>query len=618
MAQYDGMAKGSLQSGDAVRFVATVIATADVDLMALARTYETAISGDALRERLGLVIGVNGRTDRERKVVEAVEEFASSWEREGTFSVSVTGFTWRQPNPGRVAAGGLKEIPYGALREAVVRDTLTRQMLDRLKPDAAHEVYLHIGDADVRDMVKDGRPLFDRATAKLAELAHEREDMYPELVSGGYTLPEGPAKNAADLDLRVRDAMARSDARAIYFPEPNTFVRVRLDGSRGLEKKIGFGTKDGNSFSYEAREGERLLDSVVATRRETWWDREHRMVVFDSALSLVTDGGRIARDVDGSHESLLKGLTQSHANRKTWTEQVERYIVLHHGHVLASDAQVGKTLAAIAFHGVRADGTRLEELDEGRFRKAVKVELASVARASGGSDTKAFRQLARLATLTYKALVSGVNNRLEQSVSSSGPRAEGAGDGEAAARITQTLHHEFDELRAGNPADRPVDYRLSDEPPSLRGQRRTAAQALAEEQRQLMVIRAGIRGGFDDLGPHFAGAFKTATPKLRLALKELQDRRKEILNDYPYKIGARGGLLAKNDAYRAFASEMLDRLSRELAGRKPTPALAEVLGTLDAIRSVGQPPSGSGVPHLSPPVTFFVAQKRGSRPPGPA
>ncbi|MDX2710210.1 hypothetical protein PV350_46725, partial [Streptomyces sp. PA03-6a] len=93
VAQYDGMAKGSLQAGKDVRFVATVIATADTDLLKLAQTYGKAFGKESLGERLGLVIGVNG-TDKEAEITSAVRKFAQQWDKEGDFSVRVTGFSW--------------------------------------------------------------------------------------------------------------------------------------------------------------------------------------------------------------------------------------------------------------------------------------------------------------------------------------------------------------------------------------------------------------------------------------------------------------------------------------------------------------------------------------------
>ncbi|MGW3248930.1 hypothetical protein, partial [Streptomyces sp. NPDC001070] len=426
VAQYDGAAKGSLQGGEGTRFVATVIATPDTDLLKLAKTYGTAFTDKSVvGERLGLVIGVNGRAGTETQIADTVRKFSRQWEREGNFEVSVTGFTWRQPDPKLVAAGAQKEIPYGALREAVVRDDLTRGMLNKVKLNAEGEVYLHVGDADVKSMVVGGKPLFERAAAKIETLT-EQNGSAPEMVSGGYTLPGGAAKNAADLDLAVRDAMAKTDARAIYFPEPNTFVRVDPANSLGLEKDIRFGEVSGRAISYEAREGERLLDSLVKNRRHLWQGRENQAVVFDSDLALVTDGERIALEVGDDSQSLLTGLTQSHANQKTWTEQMEHYLELHHPGVLAKDQHVAKSLAAIAFHDIRLDGTELRVMKGTELTTALKGELTAVRSATGGvNDT--FKQLVQMSIDTRNALVTGINKRLlPQSVSAAAPAAAGS------------------------------------------------------------------------------------------------------------------------------------------------------------------------------------------------
>ncbi|MFD8079827.1 hypothetical protein ACFV3E_45395, partial [Streptomyces sp. NPDC059718] len=432
LAQYDGMAKGALQAGDGTRFVATVIATPDTDLLTLAKTYGKAFGKESLGERLGLVIGVNGRAGTETAIADTVRKFAQAWEKEGDFAVSVTGYTWHQPDPKLVAAGAQKEIPYGALREAVIRDDLTRGMLDKVRLNAGGEVYLHVGDADVKSLVVGGKPLFERAAAKIESLSAEN-GLAPEMVSGGYTLPEGVAKNAADLDLAVRDAMAKTDARTIYFPEPNTFIRVDTANSLGLEKDIRFGEISGETISYEAREGERLLDSLVKNRRHLWQGRENQAVVFDSGLALVTDGDRIALGVGNDPRSILNGLTQSHANPKTWTEQIEHYLKLHHPDVLVKDGNAGKSLAAIAFHEIQADGTTtLAKLEVKELGTARKAEWKALIKATG-DDKVTFKQLIDMAVDTRNALVDGINKNLPQSVSAAAPAASGSarltGDG---------------------------------------------------------------------------------------------------------------------------------------------------------------------------------------------
>ncbi|MET9879504.1 hypothetical protein ABZZ36_33490 [Actinacidiphila glaucinigra] len=456
VAQYDGAAKGSLQGGEGTRFVATVIATPDTDLLKLAQMYGTAFGKESLGERLGLVIGVNGRVGKEAEIVDTVRKFAQQWEKEGDFSVSVSGFTWEQPNPQLLKDGGQKMVPYGALREAVVRDDLTRGMLDRLKLNAKGEVYLHVGDADVKSMVVRGEPLFDRAAAKIETLTG-RNGSAPEMVSGGYTLPEGVAKNAADLDLAVRDAMAKTDTRAIYFPEPNTFVRVDPDNTLGLEKDIRFGEVSDRFVSYEAREGERLLDSSLKNRGFQWRGRENQGFVFDSHLALVTDGERIAKEVGDDPRAILSGLTQSHANPKTWTEQIERYIKLHHPDVLAKDPNVGRNLSAIAFHEIQVDGTtRLMTMTRKELAKALPAEAGALLKVAEDFPTTV-RQLLEMAVDTRNALVDGINKHLPKSVSPSAPSAStstaahaGAGTG---GRLTPDAVRILDSITSSGTVD---------------------------------------------------------------------------------------------------------------------------------------------------------------------
>ncbi|MFF4836419.1 hypothetical protein [Streptomyces sp. NPDC001315] len=415
VAQYDGAVKGSLKPGEEIRFIATVPATpgGKDKLFNLAKKYEQAFGADSGRsERLGLVIGVNGRPGTEGDILKAIREFRQKWDQEGTFSVSVTGFTWHQPDPALRAAGTQKEIPYGAIREAIVRDDLTREMVEKVAGSDG-QVYLHLGDDDVKNMMVGGRPLFDSATTAIHEMrvtsdAAGGQTLFPEVVSGGYKLQDSvAATKAADLDLAVRDAMSKIDSRAVYFPEPNTFLRLDTEIYEGLEDQIHFGLKQGNKWQFEAQEGKHLLGNVMDARKDVWDTDVSKMVRFRSDLALVTDGGRIAKDLKSDLKSLMGGLTQSHADKKVWRDQVEQYLQLHHGDILRRNPQTAHQLADIAFHKIQTDGAKLESMS---VKDIIGKDLAKWNELRDGVGSKeTFRDLVNMALGTREVLVTEIN-----------------------------------------------------------------------------------------------------------------------------------------------------------------------------------------------------------------
>ncbi|ALG10354.1 scabin-related ADP-ribosyltransferase [Kibdelosporangium phytohabitans] len=312
-----------------IGIVATVAATPADNLSALAAKYAQGFDGSGYRGRFGLVIGVNGRNAVQ--VEKAVNEFR--WD--GRFPVTVVGFTWRNPTTDVIDQ---KSIPYGAIRETIARHPLTAQLVSQLKGT----VYLHMGDADVHDFSTDHGPLFDAVDASVKA----NPGGPPEVLSGGYRVrdQDGVAANeATELDLRVREAMAGVDPRVVYFPEVNTFVRVT--GPK-LENDVTFGTKNPRTarFDYGAKEGQGLLDSILAQRGVDWRYGDHpkSIVKFDAGLAIRTDGSRIAANVTRDPASL----SQSHARLNTWTDQVTHHLETH----TAVNPALARTAAKLAFH----------------------------------------------------------------------------------------------------------------------------------------------------------------------------------------------------------------------------------------------------------------------------
>ncbi|WP_375153044.1 hypothetical protein [Streptomyces sp. SM18] len=155
------------------------------------------------------------------------------------------------------------------------------------------------------------------------------------------------------------------------------------------------------------------------------------------------------------------------------------------------------------------------------------------------------------------------------------------------ARIAEEIHSGFEEFLRSNPTTVPVDYSLTDEPATFRGERRSAAIGLGATHRELMEARRTIREGFEKLD--FTRAFEESgtlanSKEVRALLGRLKNRNKEILDDYPFKIGDRDTLLAKNLPYAESARDFHRDLEAALPwDRTGYPGLAAVVAQLRKI-----------------------------------
>ncbi|KJK55384.1 hypothetical protein [Saccharothrix sp. ST-888] len=317
---------GGEQGGAGV--VALVPATVGgPDLLDIAERYRDQGFENAAdsRRKLALVIGVNAWAGGDKaleKVAAKVDRFRGSW-NDDRFPVGVLGFTWSSDAVASVADIGQRTIPYGQLRQHILDQPVVPQLVNGLKELGRTEVYLHTSDSDTLSFRTAAGPLFSAAAERHLDAGA------PDLLSGGYATPVADPHTgdgrlvelAGKLDLAVRDAMAGVDPRLVYFPEPNTFVRVRTDWDLDrLEPGIGFGEG--------ANEGQSLVDSTHRVR-----ERNGIEVVqtFDSRLAVTTDPDRIGRKV-GEHplghpvteDSIgrLFELAQSHARRQEWADRV--------------------------------------------------------------------------------------------------------------------------------------------------------------------------------------------------------------------------------------------------------------------------------------------------------
>ncbi|WP_409179299.1 TcdA/TcdB catalytic glycosyltransferase domain-containing protein [Amycolatopsis sp. VS8301801F10] len=332
---------------NSIGVVATVAATPGDDLHALAEKYSTGFTGNSSDGRFALVIGINGTPGSEQAITQKIQHFQNTWDNR--FSVAIIGFTWKHPSNPKIDQ---KTIPYGGIRETIARNPVTEKLVGQIREAGGDsEVYLHTGDADVHSLNTRTGPLFDAVDTAV----RQNPEGPPEVLSGGYHVrPEDGdlANRAAQLDLDVRQALAGVDSRSVYFPEPNTFVR--MPGNK-LENDATFGTKNPNTgnFDYGAKEGQGLIDSVLSQRNPGWQYSDHPAAIakFSSALAIQTDGSRIAGKL-GTDPHGITALTQSHANETTWSDQIGHYL----GNHTTLDPNLAKIAAKAAFHGISPGG----------------------------------------------------------------------------------------------------------------------------------------------------------------------------------------------------------------------------------------------------------------------
>jgi DnaJ-domain-containing protein 1 len=389
---------------NSVGVVATVAATVHDDLTTIAEKYSGGFDGNSADGRFGLVIGMNGTPGSEAAISRKIQQFQNEWDNR--FPVAVVGFTWKHPSTDVIDQ---KTIPYGAIRETIVRNPATENLTTQIRNNGGdNEVYLHIGDADVNSLNTKSGPLFDAVNSTVKN----NPEGPPELISGGYNVrPEDGdlAGRAAQLDLEVRQALGDVDSRAVYFPEPNTFVR--LDGNR-LENDATFGTKNPNTgrFDYGAKEGRGLVDSVLSQRNPSWQYSDHPNAIarFDSGLAIRTDGSRIAGKL-GTDPKNVTALTQSHANETTWSDQIGHYLDNH----TMLDPNLAKIAGKAAFHGIDPIGPTPNR--PGKF--------SDVAENLSPEDRKALlngmrqnledgKKLADITVATRQALIDNLRNNL--------------------------------------------------------------------------------------------------------------------------------------------------------------------------------------------------------------
>ncbi|MER5276043.1 DUF4157 domain-containing protein [Streptomyces sp. NPDC002809] len=331
-----------------VAIVPTVLGQ-DLDLMEIAEKYETGFEGGTVpADRFALVIGVNIRIRRQQDVDAAqvllnqkISDFRGSWGAD-RFRVAVLGFTWAN-HAADAQVTDQRTIPYGEIRERIMRSPETTSMIAGLRASGRAHVYLHTSDSDTASFETDAGPLFSAAAPRL-------DSGGLDVFSGGYTSPAGNRSadddiliwHASQVDLAVRDAMAQVEPTSVYYPEPSTFVKVHEDFDE-LEPGVTFGSG--------SEEGQHLVDSLYGNR---YGDVEGG---FDSRFAISTDMSRVGgnvgphvrgRPVTDATVQQLFALAQTHARRQEWTKRIEKAYGI-------TDASVSKVLGDLVFAGLTTE-----------------------------------------------------------------------------------------------------------------------------------------------------------------------------------------------------------------------------------------------------------------------
>ncbi|MFE3187085.1 DUF4157 domain-containing protein [Streptomyces violascens] len=339
---------GAEPQGAGTVAIVPAVLSQNLNLMDIAEQYESGFDGGtAPADRFALVIGVNIRIrNRSQQEVTAAQTlftqkanaFRTAWGND-RFRVAVIGFTWAN-HANNAQETNQRTIPYGEIRDRIMRSPEATSMIAGLRTAGREHVYLHTSDADTASFATEAGPLFSAAAEHLdsGEL---------DVFSGGYTSPANrrTADNdiliwhASQVDLAVRKAMAQVAPALVYYPEPNTFVKVHEDYDE-LEPGVTFGSG--------SEEGQHLMDSLH--------EKRYGEVTggFDPRYAIPTDMSRVGQNV-GPHTrgtpvtdatiQQLFALAQTHARPQEWTKRVERAYGLN-------DAAAFRALEKLVFGGL--------------------------------------------------------------------------------------------------------------------------------------------------------------------------------------------------------------------------------------------------------------------------
>lgn len=209
--------------------------------------------------------------------------------------------------------------PVGPMRTATTQQPATQQYLQGLSA-RYNSTYVHIGDADAVNLKappvgpNGDRGLFDRYDDAIARAKGPNNAKNPQLISGGYLFRVdnkylGPDEQHADphaglagkvapqtaesaqLDMGVRQGLAKVSPASVYLPEPNLLIRG------DVAKHANFGKKNNDESKHLAvslaRQDDKRFKSD--TKVPEAWAEDN--IALDTDAALYTDGGRFDKEM---------------------------------------------------------------------------------------------------------------------------------------------------------------------------------------------------------------------------------------------------------------------------------------------------------------------------------
>lgn len=218
-------------------------------------------------------------------------------------------------------------VPYREIREVIKGSNQTKEAVHTLrKSNEGNPVYNAILDGDGFKFNPYGLGFLSFYDFIISEHA-EKFKRNPDVVSGGYRIPEGEKPMdafAVEMDLLIRDVTANWIRNGVYYPEPNTLVLI-LQHLDCLEASF----IRTNEKNYKSPKETPILIQDLITKRKI---NPQNSLCFDRRAAIVTGKphrmkrkfsaavnrhGRIIRWALEDFRT-IRGMSQSHAGSRNW------------------------------------------------------------------------------------------------------------------------------------------------------------------------------------------------------------------------------------------------------------------------------------------------------------
>lgn len=212
-------------------------------------------------------------------------------------------------------------IPYREIRETIKNHSATKECVEKLAKKGKRTVYMAIQDADVESM----SGIFLKYDEVFKEHL-QKHKVLPEVASGGYKVndPKNPILEVGVLiDLFIRHFTAQEFPTAVYFPEPNSMVKVK-EGESTLEASFL-----GSGKYVAPQEMPTLIQDLIKKRNITNLSAAflfHAGAAIGTAIpermqrsfkAFYTDRHKIVR-WGLSDLKIYKAISQTHYSNRSW------------------------------------------------------------------------------------------------------------------------------------------------------------------------------------------------------------------------------------------------------------------------------------------------------------